>query len=189
MLADSRRKMIRSAALLFRERGYSGTGMRDVIAHSGAPRGSIYHHFPGGKTQLGRETVERVGARTGSNLDLLAEGGDPVAMVRALVAGWRETLVSTDFRAGCPILAVAAESHASAPELAAAADAAFERWQEPLARCLRRAGVPRGRARRLAALVTASTEGAIVLSRVRRSTEPLDEVGRELEASIRAAIP
>jgi AcrR family transcriptional regulator len=189
MGADSRKQMIRSAALLFREHGYSGTGFRDVIAHSGAPRGSIYHHFPGGKAQLGAETVRAVGERIGVGLDALAEQGDPIAMLRMLVAGWRQTLVENEFRAGCPIVAVAAESHPDAPELADAAAEAFARWQEPLSASLRKAGVKPARARRLAALITASIEGAIVLGRATRSAEPLDNVGRELEAAVRAALP
>jgi AcrR family transcriptional regulator len=189
MGADSRKQMIRSAALLFREHGYSGTGFRDVIAHSGAPRGSIYHHFPGGKAQLGAETVRAVGERIGVGLDALAEQGDPIAMLRMLVAGWWQTLVENEFRAGCPIVAVAAESHPDAPELADAAAEAFARWQEPLSASLRKAGVKPARARRLAALITASIEGAIVLGRATRSAEPLDNVGRELEAAVRAALP
>jgi AcrR family transcriptional regulator len=188
-MGDSRKQMIRSAALLFREHGYSGTGFRDVIAHSGAPRGSIYHHFPGGKAQLGAETVRAVGERIGVGLDALAEQGDPIAMLRMLVAGWRQTLVENEFRAGCPIVAVAAESHPDAPELADAAAEAFARWQEPLSASLRKAGVKPARARRLAALITASIEGAIVLGRATRSAEPLDNVGRELEAAVRAALP
>src|SRR4051812_49001651 len=60
-LPDSKKRMVESAALLFREQGYSGTGFRDVIGHSGAPRGSIYHHFPGGKSELAAETVRYAG--------------------------------------------------------------------------------------------------------------------------------
>src|SRR5918996_2232156 len=174
MPSDAKRRMIRSAAALFREQGYSGTGFRDVIAHSGAPRGSIYHHFPGGKAQLGAETVRRVGERVGAGLDALAEQGDPVAMLRTLVTGWRQTLVENEFRAGCPIVAVAAEHHPEAPELADAAADAFARWQDPLSASLRKAGIKPARARRLAALITAGIEGAIILGRATRSTEPLE---------------
>ena len=67
--------MIRSAALLFRENGYSGTGFRDVIAHSGAPRGSIYHHFPDGKEQLAADTVEWAGAVIERRLARAARAG------------------------------------------------------------------------------------------------------------------
>lgn len=184
--STARRDMIRSASVLFREHGYSGTGFRDVIEHSGAPRGSIYHHFPGGKAQLAAETIGAVGERIGTGLDSLAQS-DPVIVVRALVDQYRQTLLETDFRAGCPILAVAAESHREAPELAEAASRAFARWEAPLARSLRAAGVGRGRAPRMAAMIIAGVEGAIVLSRAERSTQPLDDVGRELEAAVKAA--
>lgn len=181
--------MIRSAAMLFREHGYSGTGFRDVIAHSGAPRGSIYHHFPGGKSQLGAETVRVVGERVGAGLEALAEQGEPVAVLRALLATWRQTLIENEFRAGCPIVAVAAEHHHEAPELAEAAAEAFARWQVPLTASLRKAGVKPARARRVAALITASIEGAIILGRATRTTEPLDNVGQELIEAVRAALP
>src|SRR5918996_5130423 len=180
MSSDSKKRMIRSAAMLFREHGYSGTGFRDVIAHSGAPRGSIYHHFPAGKAQLGAETVRAVGERVGAGLEALADQADPIAMLQALVGSWRQILVESEFRAGCPIVAVAAEHHPHAPELADAAAEAFARWQDPLSASLRKAGVKPARARRIAALITASIEGAIILGRATRSTEPLENVGKEL---------
>lgn len=77
MGTDSRERMVRSAAFLFRERGYSGTGFRDVIAHSGAPRGSIYHHFPGGKAQLAEEAVRYAGDFLNAGILAATEGGDP----------------------------------------------------------------------------------------------------------------
>jgi AcrR family transcriptional regulator len=189
MPGEAKKRMIRSAAALFRQHGYSGTGFRDVIAHSRAPRGSIYHHFPGGKAQLGAETVRSVGEWVGAGLDELADRGDPITMVKALVASWRHTLVESEFRAGCPIVAVAAEHHPESPELADAAAAAFARWQKPLTASLRNAGVRPTKARRLAALITASVEGAIILGRATRSTEPLDNVGKELEQTVRDALP
>src|SRR3954462_5636802 len=105
--SDSRNRMIESAALLFREHGYSGTGFRDVIEHSGAPRGSIYHHFPGGKAELATETVRYAGAAIAAEIERLARDGDAVAVLRAFVGWWRHLLERSDFRAGCPVVAVA----------------------------------------------------------------------------------
>ena len=114
--------------------------------------------------------------------------GDPVAALRAYVAGWRRTLERSDFRAGCPIVAVAVEAPEQ-PELAEAVVAAFERWERMFAKVLRQAGVGRARAARLATLTVSSIEGAVVLCRARRDAVPLDDVGRELEAVIAAALP
>ncbi len=81
---DTRTRMIISATELFRENGYSGTGFRDVVAHSGAPRGSIYHHFPGGKTELAEEAVRLAGDVVAARIERAAADGDPQAMRRRL---------------------------------------------------------------------------------------------------------
>ncbi len=185
--SDSRNRMIQSAALLFREHGYSGTGFRDVIEHSGAPRGSIYHHFPGGKEQLAAETVEWAAAVIERRIERAARSGHPVAALGIFVDAWREVLEDSNFRAGCPIVAVAAEADAGSTATAAAA-AAFTRWQELIARALLDAGVSRTDARRLATLVVAGIEGAILLCRARRDIRPLRDVHRALEATLRTAI-
>lgn len=187
MASDSRERMVRSAAFLLREHGYAGTGFRDVIAHSEAPWGSIYHHFPGGKAQLAEEAVRYAG-------DLVAQliehspPDDPVVALRGFVAIWRQGLESSEFRAGCPVVAVATEAPADQPALSEAAAHAFAQWEQALATTLRRAGIPRARSRRLATITVAGIEGAIVLSRARRTTQPLDDVGKELELALRAAI-
>jgi AcrR family transcriptional regulator len=178
---DSRERMVRSAAYLFRERGYSGTGFREVIRHSGAPRGSIYHHFPGGKAQLAEEAVRYAGEFLNSGIQAAVEGGDPASAVDAFVAWWRRVLVKSDFRAGCPVVAVTVESHEDAPQLAAAAAAVFDRWQDTLATGLANAGVPDERAGRLARLIVAAVEGATIMCRARRDLSPLDDVIAELK--------
>jgi AcrR family transcriptional regulator len=185
--SDSRTKMIQSAALLFRENGYSGTGFRDVIEHSGAPRGSIYHHFPDGKEQLAAETVAWASEVIERRLQRAAESGNPLVALGIFVDAWREVLEDSNFRAGCPVVAVAAEADAGSTAVAAAA-AAFGRWQDVIAHVLLGAGVGRTDARRLATLVVASIEGAILLCRARRDIRPLRDVHRALEATLRAAM-
>jgi AcrR family transcriptional regulator len=185
--SDSRTKMIQSAALLFRENGYSGTGFRDVIEHSGAPRGSIYHHFPGGKEQLAADTVAWAAEVIERRLQRAAQNGNPLVALDMFVDAWREVLEDSNFRAGCPVVAVAAEADAGSSAIAAAA-AAFGRWQDVIAHALLGAGVGRTDARRLATLVVASIEGAILLCRARRDIRPLRDVHRALEATLRAAM-
>src|SRR3954447_20327939 len=121
---DSRDAMIRSAAELFREHGYSGTGFRDVIAHSGAPRGSIYHHFPGGKAQLAEETVRYASDAVTGGLERAMARGDVRSALRSHLDWWRRALERSDFQAGCTVAAVAVEVHET-PGPAAAADAAL----------------------------------------------------------------
>lgn len=188
MGTDSRERMVRSAAYLFRERGYSGTGFRDVIAHSGAPRGSIYHHFPGGKVQLAEEAVQYAGEFLNAGIQAAVEGGDAASAVDAFVGWWRGVLLKSEFRAGCPVVAVTVESHDDAPQLVQAAASAFARWQDTLATGLENAGASPDRAARLATLIVSAVEGATILCRAERDLRPLDAVVAELKALTRTAI-
>lgn len=185
---DSRRRMIGSAALLLREKGLTGTSFGEVIQHSGAPRGSIYHHFPGGKAQLVEEAVGLAGDHIGQVIERAAASGDPAGALHQFTAAWRVTLEQSDFRAGCPVVAVAVEAHDDDPQLAGAAARAFAAWTDALAGLLRDRGVPAARARRLATTAVAAIEGAVVLCRARRDIRPLLDVSREVEDLLRDAV-
>ena len=178
--AGARRRMIRSATVLFRERGIEGTALSDVIEHSGAPRGSIYHHFPDGKAQLAEEATRYAGDYLAAGLAAALEHDDPVAAIGYFVKGWGEQARRSDFAAGCPVVAAALEGDRS-PGARDSAAAAFGSWEQMLADALERRGVAPERARLLGTLAIAAVEGAIVLARAERSTAPLERVGAELE--------
>jgi AcrR family transcriptional regulator len=186
MSTPSREKMISSTALLLREQGLTGTSFGDVIEHSGAPRGSIYHHFPDGKAELVQEAVRFAGHHVGQTIESAGDDA-PVAVLRALVATWRATLESSDFRAGCPVVAVAVEADQTA-ELRAATAETFGEWQRMLASLLCHNGIPPTRAPRLASLTVAAIEGAVVICRAQRSTQALDEIADELEETLVEAL-
>ena len=177
---DPRERMIQSAALLFREHGVDGTSFTDVIDRSGAPRGSIYHWFPGGKAQLAEEATRYAGEFIASGLAAALTHEDPVAALHRFGVSWRKILRGSDFAAGCPIVAATLEGERS-PGARDAAGAAFAGWEKLLADAFAGRGVPRKRARSLATLSIAAIEGAIVLARAQRSTAPLERVGGELE--------
>jgi AcrR family transcriptional regulator len=179
--------MITSAALLMRERGVEATSFSEVVAHSGAPRGSIYHHFPGGKAQLIEEATRYAGAFTAEGLTKALETDDPVAAIRAFTAMWMRILDRSDYTAGCPVVAATLEGDRTARARAAAADA-FGRWEKLIAEALSPHLSDPKRARSLATIVIASIEGAVVLSRAQRSSEPLRRVARELEQLLTTAI-
>ena len=89
MASDSKERMIRSAYALFRVRGYSGTGFRDINAHSGVPRGAIYHHFPGGKSELAEDVIRLADREVGDALEMaFTQQLDPISTLAAFVAGW-----------------------------------------------------------------------------------------------------
>jgi TetR/AcrR family transcriptional regulator, lmrAB and yxaGH operons repressor len=185
--SDARDRMIASTTALIRERGVEATSLNDVLAHSGAPRGSIYHHFPGGKAQLVEEATRAAGGAFTQGMVMALEADDPLAALRAFADGWRAVLRESDFRAGCPIAAVAVEAGAG-DAARAAAGATFAAWQDALAAALQRRGVDGPRAAGLAALAVAAIEGAVVLARAQRSEVPLERVADELLRVAEAAM-
>jgi len=175
-------------------RGLNATSMREVVRHTGTPRGSISHHFPRGKQQLVEDAIAFAGSRVSGPLRHLTRERGPVEGLRAFIALWRQTLEKSKFEAGCPVLAVAVDQYVSdamdkegaADEIAQRhlldlANGMFADWQQILTAALKREGIAAGRARRLAALIVASVEGTIAMCRAARSAQPLDDVKLELE--------
>ena len=184
---DARRRMIVSAALLMRERGVEATSFSAVLAHSGAPRGSIYHHFPGGKTQLVEEATRYGGDFIAAGLAAALAEEDPVGAVHRFCQSWREVLGESDFAAGCPVVAATLEGERT-PAARDAAGAAFKRWEGLLIDAFERHGIAVARAASLATLAIAAIEGAIVVARAQRSSAPLERVTRELEQLTASAL-
>ncbi|WP_328535402.1 TetR/AcrR family transcriptional regulator [Streptomyces sp. NBC_00344] len=178
--SDSRERMILSAAALLREYGAGATSIDRVLEHSGAPRGSVYHHFPGGRAQLIDEAVALAGDFIAGLIDAAMQADGPVQAVDAFFALWRERLVESGFRSGCPIVAVAVETNDDAPQLVRSAATVFARWQEALAGLFVRHGLPEQRGKRLAAFVIAAVEGAVIMCRAEQSTAPLDAAAAEI---------
>jgi AcrR family transcriptional regulator len=201
MTSDTRAKMVAGAADLMSRRGVNATSMREVVRHSGTPRGSIGHHFPRGKQQLIEDALVFAGKQVSGPLEHLTQSRGAVAGLRAFIALWRQTLEKSKFQAGCPVLAVAVEQYVNdatekngEPDEAAQrhlldlADGVFADWQRIMFTALRREGVAPARARRLAALVIASVEGTVAMCRAARSAQPLDDVRQELELVLAGAL-
>lgn len=186
--SGTRQRMVAAAAGSIRRHGASATSIDRVLSLSGAPRGSVYHHFPGGRAQLVEEAVGFAGQHVSGLIVEAAGTGSPVVVVDRFVAMWRKQLVESGFRDGCPVLAVAVESDEDHPELTDAVAEAFGRWHDLLKALLVDAGLGAGRADQLATFVIAAVEGALVLSRAQRRTGPLDDVGAELRGLLTAAI-
>ncbi|WP_234356785.1 TetR/AcrR family transcriptional regulator [Streptomyces sp. NBRC 110028] len=187
--SDSRDRMILSAAALLREHGASATSIDRVLAHSGAPRGSVYHHFPGGRTQLIDEAVALAGDFIAGLIAAATQADDPVRAVDAFFALWRDRLVESGFRAGCPIVAVAVETNDDAPQLARSAATVFARWREALAVLFIRHGLTEERGRRLGAFIIAAVEGAVIMCRAEQSTAPLEAAAAEIHDLLLNALP
>ena len=190
-MRSPRERMVISAALLIRERGAHATAISDVLEHSGAPRGSAYHYFPGGRTQLLSEAVDYAGEHVAA----IINGADgSLHLMDTLIDKYRRQLLDSEFRAGCPVVAVSVEGGEEqggervAPVVERAA-AVFDRWTDLIAARFIADGIPRERARELSVLATSAIEGAILLARVRRDLTPLDVVHRQLRALLLAEAP
>ncbi len=188
-MRSPRERMVVSAALLIRERGAHATAISDVLEHSRAPRGSAYHYFPGGRTQLLCEAVDYAGEHVAG---VITEASGALELLDTLIDKYRRQLLDSDFRAGCPVVAVSVEAgeqsdrERMAPVIERAA-AVFDHWEDLIARRFIADGIPPDRAGELAVLATTSVEGAILLARVRRDLTPLDVVHRQLRNLLLAA--
>lgn len=170
---DGRALLLKGARQLLAEKGYAGMELRDVAERGRAPRGSIYHHFPGGKVQLAREAAELEGTTI---RDLIERSLEERGLKRTLALFgdvFRRRVADHPERIGCPVAAVAL-ARPEDPELAAAATAAFQSWERPIAAALRNEGVGAKDAETFAGLVVSTVEGALLRARAAGSQEPLD---------------
>lgn len=182
--SDSRERMLRSTMSLLRIHGATATTIDQVVSHSDTPRGSVYYHFPRGRTQLVEEAVELGGDLMTGMIRALAEAGDPVQAVDDFFSHWMEQVRSSDYRSGCPIVAVAVEANDSAPHLAQAAGEVFSRWQREFADLFMRHGLTEEKSLRLATLIVAAEEGAVVMCRAQRDTAPMELAAAEIHSHV-----
>jgi TetR/AcrR family transcriptional regulator, lmrAB and yxaGH operons repressor len=178
MNSSSRASMICSAAALFGSRGLSATSFSDVLADSGAPRGSIYHHFPGGKKQLAEDVISWTSEQVLGHLRA-CPAGTPSGVLAWFIDLWRQSVAASGGWSGCPVAGIAVDTGA-AGDLIDAARAAFSDWTALLAGQLQAAGVPAHRAGPIATVTLAAMEGALILCRAERSIQPLETTAQEL---------
>jgi TetR/AcrR family transcriptional regulator, lmrAB and yxaGH operons repressor len=166
---DSRSRMIHAAAQLFRQRGYHATAFSDVIQASGAPRGSTYFHFPGGKQELAREAIALAGDEIEQMVAVAAGRCDgPGSFVRALGGMVAARLEDSDYRSGCAIATMVLELAPQSEELSNDFEDVFGRWRQALARQFETQGIAAGRAADVADLVISVFEGALIVARASR---------------------
>jgi AcrR family transcriptional regulator len=189
MAGTTKERIVESSAELFRRQGFAGTGVKQIVAEASAPFGSLYHFFPGGKEQLGEEVIRWSGAIYGRLIDaFFVPGADPVVATRNFFAAAAETLRESDYADACPIATVALEvSSTNEPMRQACADV-FNGWVDSATDALEGAGLSRKRSRALAFSMLGSLEGAFVLGRALRSTEPVEVAGAAATDAVRDAL-
>ena len=182
---DSRSRMISAAAELFRQRGYHATTFSDVVHESGAPRGSTYFHFPGGKQELAREAIAGAGDEMEELVDEAARhAGDPGPLVRALAEIFASRFERSGYQGGCPIATMVLELAPRDEEFSAGFDSVFARWRAALVTRFEALGLAPERSAALADLTISALEGALILSRAARSTEPFKTTTEALVSAI-----
>jgi AcrR family transcriptional regulator len=184
LAGNIKQTMIERTAVLLAKKGLQGASFSEILEASGAPRGSLYHHFPGGKDELVLAALEHAANQALSVLDRLS--GKPAREVaEGFLSLWRSVLARSDFSAGCAVVAVtvAAESE----DLRTRAAEILRSWREKLVTLFVASGIPKKKSRSLAASLVAACEGGVILARAERSFEPFDLVAAEQLAMIEAA--
>ena len=187
---STRERLIQAMARALRERGLHGVGLAEVLAAAEAPKGVLYHHFPGGKTELATAAIAAVTESMVLRLqNLLSTGADPVTALTRWVGEAEHQLVRSRFTAGCPLATVALETTPDDQALRQALDAAFARIRSALAEALAATGIPPARARMLAGLVLAAYEGGLLQARVAQDGAVLQSVLQGLVRLIESEMP
>ena len=189
MARSTREAILTAAAELMRHRGYAAVGMKDVVAASGAPIGSLYHHFPGGKLQIARESLINAGAAYALLIPTLVEEHDDLGVaLESVFAQAAEDMADTGFANMCPVASVAAEIADTVEDLRATSSAIFAGWFDGGTAYFISRGLPRDVAREVTVALISALEGAFVLARTLRDAEPLLAVGRVLGPRYRGVV-
>ena len=179
MSNESRSKMVRSAASLIRTRGVNATSFSDILADSGAPRGSIYHHFPQGKDQLAGDAIRWTSERVLA-YQRACPATTPSGVLEWFIDLWRRVVIASGGAAGCVVAGVAIDTMPDAQDVMSLVRGTFPSWIDLLAGQLKATGVPARQARSVAVATLAAMEGALILCRAERSVRPLDTVAAQL---------
>jgi AcrR family transcriptional regulator len=189
MGAPTRERIVNSSAELFRRQGYTGTGVKQIVARANAPFGSLYHFFPGGKEQLGAEAIRTSGrlyVELFASIALAAP--DVLSAVHEFFSGAARTLIETDYADACPIATVALEVASTNEPLREATAEVFESWIAGATELFAAAGIARATSRELAFTMLSLLEGAFLFSRALRTTEPMEIAGTSAVVAVRAAL-
>jgi AcrR family transcriptional regulator len=187
--APTRDRILGATADLLRRKGYTGTGLKEIVKASEAPFGSIYHFFPGGKEQLGAEAIREAGKIYNALIAAYYSAGrDPVTTTREFFEGAAEVLRQTDYEDACPIATVALEVASTSEPMREATADVFESWIADVTSYMTEAGLEAAPARDVAVQLFCLIEGAFILSRASKSTHPMEVAGRLATDVVREAL-
>jgi TetR/AcrR family transcriptional repressor of lmrAB and yxaGH operons len=189
MATETRQRMIETAARLFQRDGYHATSWRGLVDAAGTPWGSVHHHFPGGKEELGAAAIDAGSGAVAALIEHCFQSEpDPVDAVGRWFTLSAGLLSTTGFVAGCPVATVALETAPHSDALGAASRRAFDQWEGLIAAQLRRAGASRAKASSAATVVLTLFEGGLLLARVRGDDQPMSLASRQAQAVVAGAL-
>lgn len=178
---SSRQAFVEATAELLRRQGYNATGLNEIVARSGAPKGSLYFHFPGGKEELAVAAMTRSGDQLRQAIEAIVKSSEDLGeSLRRLVDSLAIGLERSGYEAGCPIATITLEAATTSDAVRATADAVFSSWLAVLQERLVAAGMNAVDAERRALLILAALEGALIIARARHDIGPLAAVRDEL---------
>jgi TetR/AcrR family transcriptional repressor of lmrAB and yxaGH operons len=183
--SDTRDRLLDAATTLLRRSGLSGAGINEIVRESGAPKGSVYHHFPDGKEQIATEALARHARAVVAFIDAAAAGKrSPPAKLEALFEAFAVRVEQGGFLHTCPAGTVCLDLEAGMEGLRLAVADSFEAYLGAIARHFPLE--TRQRTRSFAGLALTTIEGAYLRSRAERSGAPFREAGRWLATLLRA---
>ncbi|SEP28415.1 TetR/AcrR family transcriptional regulator [Amycolatopsis saalfeldensis] len=182
---ETRQRLLESAAELFQSQGYHATGLTQLTSAGGAPKGSLYFHFPGGKEQLAAEAVRLSGERLCDDLRTLATTApDPATAVDRVVDALAASLTESGFERGCPLATIALDAAGESDVIRSACEDGYGSWQDALSGYFAEQGLSAERAASLATVVLASIEGALLFAKIRRDVKPLRDIAAHLRTTV-----
>jgi TetR/AcrR family transcriptional repressor of lmrAB and yxaGH operons len=177
----TRERLIGAMLNGLRTRGYHGVGLTELLHAAQAPKGVLYHHFPGGKAELAVQAIDAVVAQIGADLDKLAQrSADPVEALTAWMSSAQRALEKSGFELGCPLATIALESRPDDTAIRSALAQGFAVIRGRLGAVLANAGLAEPQAARLAALIVSAYEGALVQARVAGNAQPMRDTAEAL---------
>ena len=184
--SDSKGKTLTAAARLFRQQGYHGTALHDILAAAGSPRGSLYFHFPRGKEEIGEAALTLAGEAVRQAIAHAAETSENAEIFLIRIArGMASDLEKSGYKEGCPIATTALETAAQSDVLGAATRDAFQKWENEIKRGLQRFGMTSDEADLVATTVLSQLEGALLLARTYHSLEPMRRAEQALKLLVK----
>lgn len=179
---STKARMIAATVELLELQGYHATGLNQIVKQSSTPKGSLYFHFPGGKEELAAESIMAAGIAIGHKIEAILKTGETLGeAIAAFILVVAQELQDSDFRKGCPVATVAMETSATSDHLRQVCEQIYATWIAIVERSLVAAGFEAAEAKAWTTLIWAAVEGALLLSRTSRNTEPLETVAQKFK--------